>query len=159
MAATVSLGMDSGPWWSINDGVMGGLSSGQISRSDEGLVFSGELSLENNGGFASVRRPVDADLTAAKGVRLRLRGDGRGYQFRLRLDGDFDGIAWRAEFDTGGQWQTIELPFGLFEAVFRGRRVVDAGPVVPARIRQIGLMLADRQAGAFRLEIAAIEFY
>lgn len=159
MAATVSLGMDSEPWWSINDGVMGGLSSGRISRSGEGLVFAGELSLENNGGFASVRRPVDADLSAASGVRLRVRGDGRRYQFRLRLDGDFDGIAWRAEFGASGEWQTLELPFGDFEPVFRGRRVLNAGPVVPARIRQVGLMVADRQAGAFRLEIAAIEFY
>jgi monofunctional biosynthetic peptidoglycan transglycosylase len=137
---------------------MGGVSSGRMVAADQGLRFEGELSLENNGGFASVRRPVDADLSSSTGVRLRLRGDGRTYQFRLRLDNRWDGVAWRAEFPTTGEWQTIELPFDRFTPVFRGRRVPDAGPVVPADIRQVGFMLADKTPGPFALEIRAIKF-
>lgn len=146
------------PWQAVNDGVMGGISVGRMAATDQGLRFEGELSLENNGGFASVRRPIGLDLSRTGAVRLRLRGDGRRYQFRLRLDDRWDGIAWRAEFQTNGEWQTIELPFDGFEPVFRGRRVPDAGPVVPEKIRQIGFMLADRTEGAFALDIAAIGF-
>ncbi len=122
------------------------------------LVFSGTLSLENNGGFASVRRLVRSGLESATGVRLRLRGDGRRYQFRLRQDGGFDGVAWRAEFPTDGEWQTLELRFADFEPVFRGYAVPGAGPVVPAAVRQIGFLIADKQPGPFRLQIRAIEF-
>jgi monofunctional biosynthetic peptidoglycan transglycosylase len=137
---------------------MGGVSSGRMVQSADGLRFEGELSLENNGGFASVRRPIDNDLATATGVRLVVRGDGRTYQFRLRQDDRFDGIAWRAEFTTNSDWQTVVLPFNEFIPVFRGRRVPDAGPVEPAAIRQVGFMLADKTPGSFSLEIRSIEF-
>ena len=43
-------------WNSVNDGVMGGVSKGGVSRTEQGtMLFSGELSLANNGGFASIR--------------------------------------------------------------------------------------------------------
>jgi NADH dehydrogenase [ubiquinone] 1 alpha subcomplex assembly factor 1 len=98
------------------------------------------------------------DLSKAAGVRLDVRGDGRTYQFRVRQDDRFDGVAWRAEFSTSSEWQTVELAFDEFVPVFRGRRVPDAGPVVPATIRQIGFMLADKTPGPFKLEIRSIEF-
>ena len=100
----------------------------------------------------------DARMATATGVRLVVRGDGRTYQFRLRQDDRFDGIAWRAEFTTNSDWQTVVLPFNEFIPVFRGRRVPDAGPVEPAAIRQVGFMLADKTPGSFSLEIRSIEF-
>jgi len=152
------LDMNPGPWHAINDGVMGGVSSGRMVQTPEGLRFEGELSLENNGGFASVRRAIELDLATATGVRLVVRGDGRTYQFRLRQDDRFDGIAWRAEFTAGSGWQTVDLSFDEFIPVFRGRQVPDAGPVAPATIQQAGFMLADRAPGPFVLEIQSIAF-
>lgn len=158
LVAMISLEMSAAPWIPINDGVMGGISSGTIVQDGESLVFSGELSLENNGGFASARRLVEADLTGTDRVRISIRGDGRTYQFRIRQDEHFDGIAWRVTVATTGDWQSVELPLTEFEAVFRGRKVPAAGPVIAGRVRQVGFMLADKQAGPFRLEIRAIEF-
>lgn len=155
---TIVLNMSPDPWRAINDGVMGGISSGRMVQSGDKLRFEGELSLEYNGGFASVRRLVDDDLSEASGVRLRVRGDGRTYQFRLRQDSGFDGVAWRAEFTTSGDWQTVDLLFDEFVPVFRGRRVPQAGPVVPAAIRQVGFMLADKTPGPFALEISSVGF-
>jgi monofunctional biosynthetic peptidoglycan transglycosylase len=159
MMIHTEIGISAEPWRSVNDGVMGGISSGGMVRVDDMLRFEGELSLENNGGFASVRRLVDMELSMAKSVRLRLRGDGREYQFRLRTNDRLDGIAWRAKFLTTGDWQTINLEFAEFEPVFRGRLVSDAGPLNPGEIHQIGLMLADKQAGPFRLDIKSIQFH
>ncbi len=158
MMAAVSVDLQLAPWRAVNDGVMGGISTGAMSVHEHGLLFAGELSLENNGGFASVRRLLDEDLAATAGVRLKLRGDGRTYQFRVRLDDRWDGVAWRAEFATDGSWQILQIPFEAFEPVFRGRRVTGAGPVVAARIGQIGFMIADKSEGPFTLEIAEIEF-
>ena len=152
------LEMSPGPWQTVNDGVMGGISSSRMVEADGVLSFEGELSLENNGGFASVRRLVETDLSQVTGVRLEVRGDKRTYQFRLRQNDRFDGVAWRAEFTTTAEWQTVELSLDQFVPVFRGRRVPDAGPVVAASIKQIGFLLADKTPGPFRLQIRSITF-
>jgi len=153
-----ALDMDLQPWLAVNDGVMGGVSAGRMSETGSGLVFEGVLSLENNGGFASVRRLVGADLSTASSVRIRVRGDGRRYQLRFRQDRRFDGVAWRAFFDADDAWRTVSLGFDEFEPVFRGRRVPEAGALNAATISQIGFMLADGNPGPFRLEIQTIEF-
>ena len=59
--------------------------------------------------------------------------------------------AWHAT-----DWQTFHLPLADFRASFRGREVTDATPMAPARIRQVGLMIASRQAGPFALDIRRI---
>jgi len=158
LMATLNLDMQIAPWRSFNDGVMGGLSVGGMVQSGDGLKFTGRLSLENNGGFSSVRRSVEQDLSKAARVRLEVRGDGRDYQFRIRQSSGFDGVAWRAIFTTTSEWASIELALDEFIPVFRGRTVSGAGPVVPSEIQQIGFLLADRNAGPFELEIRRIAF-
>jgi monofunctional biosynthetic peptidoglycan transglycosylase len=155
--ALAAMPMDAEPWRIVNDGVMGGRSQSAVTQTDDGLRFSGELSLENNGGFASTRRLVSGGFPGAAAIRIRVRGDGRRYQLRLRQDRNWDGVAWRHEFDTTGEWQTITLALDGFEPVWRGRAVPGAGPVLAEDVRQLGIMLADKQAGPFRLDIAAIE--
>lgn len=155
---TISLDSNLQAWRAVNDGVMGGVSTGRMVKAEDTLRFEGELSLQNNGGFASVRRQVDQDLSRATMVRIQVRGDGRKYQFRIRHDGRFDGVSWRAEFTSSRDWQTLELPLDEFIPVFRGRRVPSAGPVDPSSIRQVGFLLADKQPGLFALDIRSIEF-
>ena len=47
-------------WQTVNDGVMGGVSEGKFKITDKKtLEFFGTLSLENNGGFASVRTKAE----------------------------------------------------------------------------------------------------
>jgi monofunctional biosynthetic peptidoglycan transglycosylase len=147
---------DRGEWFAVNDGVMGGVSRSDIRRTDEGTgMFAGMLSLENNGGFASVRVLVDQhDLSVYTSLEIRARGDGRTYQLRLRTGDGFDGIAYRAHFETRvGEWATTRIPFDQFLPTFRGRILNDAPPLDTSHIRQLGFMLADKKAGAFSLEI------
>ena len=145
-------------WFVVNDGVMGGMSSSDMVVTADGTgLFAGRLSLENNGGFASVRTAVRSDLTAFRGLVLRVRGDGRTYEVRLRTDDRFDGIAYRAEFDTEpGEWMTVVLPFDRFVPTFRGYVPRDAPPLDPSAIGQLGLLLGDKREGAFRLEVRRI---
>lgn len=158
MILTILVSLAPERWFVVNDGVMGGVSSSRISSSSDGLLFSGELSLENNGGFASVRTRVQPGEERSNLVRLEVRGDGRRYQFRIRQDDRFDGVAWSAPFDTSPDWSAVELPLAGFEPVFRGRSVPQAGPVVPERISQVGFLLADKNPGPFSLEVRSIEF-
>lgn len=148
-----------GDWYVVNDGVMGGVSSSTIGRSADGVgVFAGRLSLENNGGFASVRTDVsDVDLAGCRGLVLVVRGDGREYQVRLRTDRRFDGIAYGAGFRTEpDRWITVVLPFDAFVPTFRGYTPRNAPPLDPAAVRQLGLLIGDGREGAFRLELERI---
>ena len=144
-------------WRITNDGVMGGLSASRVHTSQRALEFEGELSRENNGGFASVRGALAAPLKPFRGVRLTVTGDGRRYQLRLRSDDDPRGIAWRAEFDTGPEPKRITLTPGAFEPVFRGRPVAGAPPLESVAVRHIGFMLAGGEAGPFRLAVEDVE--
>ena len=146
-------------WFVVNDGVMGGVSSSTMEVTSDGTgVFAGRLSLENNGGFASVRTaPAAGDLSAFAGLVLRVRGDGRRYQVRLRTDDSFDGLAYRAEFDTEpGSWITVVLPFDTFSPTYRGYVPPNAAPLNPGAIRQFGLLIADKREGEFRLEVQRV---
>jgi monofunctional biosynthetic peptidoglycan transglycosylase len=148
-------------WYSINDSVMGGLSTSGLQVEDGRAVFAGFVSLENNGGFASVRTAAGAyDLGAYSGISLRVRGDGKTYKLNLRLDADFDGINYRAVFPTTpDQWLTVRLPFSAFHPHFRGQQLTAVAPLDPHHIVTFGLLIGDRQAGPFRLEIEWIGGY
>jgi monofunctional biosynthetic peptidoglycan transglycosylase len=148
-------------WFAIGDQVMGGVSSGGLRHDGQRAVFEGEVSLENNGGFFSVRsKPKRRDLSEFAGLAARVRGDGQRYKLRLKTDDRFDGIVYQALITPpAGEWTTLEVPFTDFSAVFRGRPVPDAPPLDPARVQAVGLLISDGQAGPFRLEIAWVGAY
>lgn len=147
---------ESAQWRTVDDNVMGGLSQGNLSITEDSTgLFSGTISLENNGGFSSVRLDVDGlEMGLDDAIALRIKGDGRQYQLRLKMDTSDRALSYRAEFDTtAGEWTTVSLPLISFEPVFRGRVVADAAPLVPSEVKEIGLLLASKQDGEFELEV------
>lgn len=145
-------------WTTVDDRVMGGVSQSRLVATGEGTArFEGVMSLESNGGFASVRSAAgDWIAQGTEALRLWVRGDGKTYQLRLRTSDDFDGPSYTASFvATAGEWHDVTLRLDTFRATFRGREV-SAEPLAAERVRTIGLMLADGQAGEFALEIAWI---
>ena len=150
-------------WRVVDDGVMGGLSQGKQEISDDGILrFSGTLSLENNGGFSSLRTGnVKLDLSGAEGVMLRVKGDGRSYQVRFSTDAEYRGreMSFQAGFPTTkGEWTEVKIPFARFAGTWRGMELPDK-VFDPAKIRRIGLQLADKKQGTFELHIDWIRSY
>lgn len=139
----------------VDDRVMGGLSRSTLSSGGGRAAFEGELSTEQDGGFASVRSAIEpVDLSGREGIALRVRGDGRAYALRVRTDTRLDGVSYLASFaPTAGVWTTIRLPFAAFEATYRGRAQPRAAPLDPSAVTSFGLLVAGGQVGAFRLEI------
>ena len=142
-------------WTPVNDVVMGGRSASTFLPSEGGAAFAGVVSFENGGGFASARTaarrwPTDGAL----GFTLVVRGDGQRYRFTLR--GDDEAIQYQAGFVAPADWSTVELALADFVPRHRGRTLNDAPPLRAADIRTLGFLIADRQAGPFRLEIASI---
>lgn len=142
-------------WAVVNDTVMGGISKGTFTRTPEGtLLFSGQLSLENNGGFASIRnRPRPLNLARSSSIELRVKGDGRTYYLDLRSASQRMGGSFRAQLPTlENKWQTLTIPISDFKFQSFGR----ARPSVrmnPSTISSIGFTLSDKNPGVFELEI------
>jgi hypothetical protein len=146
-------------WYAINDVVMGGISDSRLDPlPDGGAAFRGEVSLANSGGFASIRRLDERwDLGGYDALDVKVCGDGKRYSLRLKVESGFDGIVYQARFDaTPGSWESVYLAFGGFAPSFRGRRVPGAGPLDPATIVSIGLMISDKQLGPFELRLRRI---
>lgn len=148
-------------WFTVNDDVMGGISRARMVPAGKGVAqFEGALSLENNGGFATIRsRARDLKLAGADGLRFRVRGDGRTYRVSA-LTGDRRSQTriWKQDFaTTKGEWQEIFVPFDSMVLSIMGRRLPSAGPVSPDRIRSISFGIADKDETPFALEIDWID--
>jgi NADH dehydrogenase [ubiquinone] 1 alpha subcomplex assembly factor 1 len=149
-------------WSVINDTVMGGVSSGDLSWENGALVFSGFLSLENNGGFASIRSPqIDTQLalnwSTSNGIRVLADGDGRTWTLQLRTTDDVDG-GWTQSFATTANATTdVMLPWQSFEPVtrFLEARSTDIS-LDPSRISTIAFYLVDGIQQPFRIAIRSI---
>lgn len=146
-------------WRSVNDGVMGGVSEGRSQVTDEGtLLFTGNLSMENNGGFASIRtRAARLGLGGYDAIVVRAKGDGRTYNFDLRTDESRMASSYRTTIETlPNQWIEVSLPFDEFFFNSFGRQI-NREPLDPARVVGMGITLSDKNPGPFRLEIAYVK--
>lgn len=143
----------------IDDRVMSGRSASRLRHDAAGhAVFEGEVSLEEGGGFASVRsRPLALGCAQAVTCRIEVLGDGKRYKLNLRTDDLFDGVAYQALFEpVPGAWTLLRLPLASFVPTWRGRPVDGASALRPEGLRQLGLAIGDRQAGAFALALRSI---
>lgn len=147
-------------WEAVDDRIMGGSSQSQPKYIDGiGLRFSGDVSLENNGGFASIRsNTAQYDLSAYSGLILRLRGDGKSYKLSLRTDHFFDGVSYQGRFTTEkDSWQEISLLFADLTPTHHGIKLSTLPPMDAAKVTSFGLFISDRQEGPFQCEIAWIK--
>lgn len=144
-------------WEIVDDIVMGGKSSSTISLNTEGFgVFKGNVSLENNGGFSLVRYQFETIAVANYSkVVIKLRGDGKSYQFRLKASRE-DYFNYIYNFETSGNWQEIVIPLKDMHPMFRGKPL-DKPNFAEKYIETLGFLIANKKAENFNLEIDAIE--
>ena len=158
-AELVGAGLD---WFCVNDTVMGGVSQSRVQQDNDAVVFSGTLSLEQNGGFTSIRSQAsDLSLEGTTGFRLRLRGDGRTYDFTARRDDvPIRGGSYQVPVQTVADEEVVvEVSLSQFTATTYGRPLASAPPLAlaPERIASVGFLLADKQPGPFSLTVLSIE--
>tara|TARA_Y100000814_G_scaffold286627_1_gene255873 strand:+ start:252 stop:920 length:669 start_codon:yes stop_codon:yes gene_type:complete len=144
-------------WNIVNDGVMGGISRGEAYVTNEScLFFTGSISLENNGGFSSIRSFGQGfDLSDWSGIELRVKGDGRKYYFTSR-SGRFD--FWHPMETKKDEWITVRIPFRSFYATTFGRRIPGIR-LNSKSISSFGIMLFDKKDGPFTIELDYIKAY
>ena len=145
-------------WRAVNDGVMGGRSVGRYRLTDKNMLeFFGYLSLENNGGFASIRLPSgDFKFKQGDSVILRVKGDGRTYNMNLYAQRNLGGYSFRQSFKTtANKLIEVKLPVDQFVATWRGR-VFPKQELNPSQIAGLGILLGDKKQGKFSLQIESI---
>jgi hypothetical protein len=147
-------------WQVINDSVMGGRSLGRTKLLDTSLIFSGDISIENNGGFSSVYRPVSDLPTQFDSISLQVVGDGNLYQMRIRSQVDGYNLAYKLDFYSKKNIEQY-LTFRLsdFQASFRGR-IISGVPVLKAEnVMHVGFLITNKQPISFALTVNDIAFY
>lgn len=147
-------------WMNVNDGVMGGVSEGKFKITEnKTLEFFGKLSLENNGGFASVRtRPKNLGLVKGDVLIAKVKGDGREYSLNLYVNKPLTAFSYRSMVKTmKDEWIELKVPLDDFVATSFGWVVKDAGQVDPSEVIAVGFLLGDKKAGPFKLEVEWIK--
>jgi hypothetical protein len=135
----------------INDDVMGGQSRSKLLRTATGLLFEGEISLANGGGFASFRAPLRLPPDVAA-LQVAFRGDDHRYCIVLRTKEGSGHTQYQAAFVAPRTWTTLRFVPGDFVARFRGRLVM-APPLRLADVRAFGLLISEGQSGPFQVEL------
>jgi monofunctional biosynthetic peptidoglycan transglycosylase len=143
-------------WTAQNDNVMGGVSKGGAVIRDGLLHFTGSLSFENNGGFAQVRiRDLGYDLAGKRGMRMKVMGDGRTYQFRIATNARHRGsrIAYSVEFPTkAGEWSEVVVAFAELKPSHHGNQL-DGPPADLSQVEEMSLLIGDKREGPFSLKV------
>lgn len=143
-------------WRPVNDGVMGGRSSGGPDFKNSNLIFEGVINT-NGGGFSSVRRALNGgEIAGASTARMRVKSDGRAYKLSFRTNVTYWGrrISFQQNIprSKSGSWQTVDIPLTNLRASLFGRRISGAN-FVPDDAVEMGIILADGQEGPFRIEV------
>ena len=150
---------DVSDWFNQNDTVMGGVSDSTTTWIDGHLIFSGDLSLDNNGGFTSTFGPINDQLptlmSGAKAIVVTARGDGKTYLMQIR---NYDNTRYIQRFTTVADVeQDYVLPLADFESVdWRLSVIPNAAPIDTTTIGQLGFYLLDKQVGPFEIAISSI---
>lgn len=143
-------------WTIVNDGVMGGLSKSSIELSPLGnALFTGEISLDNNGGFASVRHRTNIKTVQNyRLVNLRVRGKASTYQFRIKKSVQ-DSYSYVHEFEVTSEWQTVKLKLSDFYPRYRGR-TLNLPDFEADVIEEVAFLIGNKKQEEFKLEIDKI---
>ncbi|CAL67270.1 CIA30 family protein [Christiangramia forsetii] len=144
-------------WNIVEDRVMGGNSNGTFFLNADGHAqFEGNVSLENNDGFVSVRYDMQKiDLENHQMISIKLKGHGKKYQFRIK-NRDQNYYSYITEFSTNGEWQNIKIPLKEMYPYFRGRKL-NLANFAHQHIDEIGILIGNKKNEKFQLLIDKIE--
>ena len=140
--------------WIVNDGVMGGVSQSSLRQDVDGMVFEGLVSLENNGGFASMRSSVRFPQ-GTQLIELIAKGDGKRYKLVLRTE-LAPRVTYVADFIALPTWQTYRFNLSQFKSTFRGRDV-NAPTLSFSDVIDFGILISNNQAGSFAIQLKTLK--
>ncbi|MEO1218708.1 MAG: CIA30 family protein [Bacteroidota bacterium] len=148
-------------WEVINDGVMGGLSKGKIEMTENTLKFSGSISLDNYGGFTSVKSPfTKIDLSNSKKVKIRYRTKNQSVAISLENSKEFYKPYFKMNLaNTNNEWKTVDRSINEFKENKLGQETsTQISSKFLESVQRIGLITSQKKEGDFTVEIDYIKF-
>ena len=143
-------------WIVVDDVVMGGTSSSKVTVNSNGHgVFSGHVSTQNNGGFSSVRHQLKSDVSKSNTFEIKIKGDGKKYQFRVKSKLN-EYHSYKFDFKTSGEWETLKIPFKELVPTFRGK-LLDMPHFQKGDLQEIGFLISNKVEEDFTLLIDYIK--
>jgi hypothetical protein len=140
--------------WIVNDDVMGGVSQSRLREDPQGMYFEGLVSLENNGGFASMRSLVQFPQ-GTQLLELLAKGDGKQYKLVLRT-AIAPRVSYAADFIADPTWQTHRFNLNQFKSTFRGQ-AISAPTLSFADVIEFGILISNNQAGSFAIQLKTLQ--
>ena len=144
-------------WKIVDDVVMGGRSNGQFKIDSDGNgIFSGDVSVENNGGFSSVRYQFEKiNTTKESKVIIRLKGDGKEYQFRIKNNRNTY-YSYITNFKTSGDWENIIINLKDLYPSFRGQ-TMNIPNFTGNSLEEIVFLIGNKKNESFTLVLDRID--
>ncbi len=144
-------------WQIVNDVVMGGVSSSQYEFTSEGIRFSGEVRLENNGGFCMIQfTPGEIQVSDYTEIIIKVKAEPSTFQLRLKSSRK-DDFNYYQPFKTTGEWQELRFELSNFEPQFRGRQL-NKSNFKASTIEEISILIGNKKREQFEIQIAEIYF-
>lgn len=130
-------------WEYVADRVMGGVSAGEMRMHEvsgrQAAHLTGQVSLDNNGGFIQMAFDYRGDASGWTGIEMDVLGNDEAYELRLKTTAlTRPWQSYRAIFKAPGVWTTLRVPFAELEA-YRTSAPFDANA-----LRRIGVLAVGR---------------
>lgn len=154
-------GKDGRSWLVVNDGVMGGLSQGDAQLTENSILFKGKVSLDNNGGFSSIRSQFsDKQLSNYKEVEIRYRSTGISLAMTLSVSRRWYVPNYKTSLSgTEGEWKTVTLPLKDFRKHYIGRPMNETlNKTALKEVIRLGFITDEKKYGPFEFELDYILF-
>ncbi|MEM6802980.1 MAG: CIA30 family protein [Bacteroidota bacterium] len=152
---------DGTDWKPLNDGVMGGLSNGQVELTENTLKFFGEVSLDNFGGFTSVKSPFGQyDLSNSDKITIRYKTEGQIISISLEDSEVFFNPYFKLLLpDTEGRWAIVEADISDFKEYNLGQGgSTSISDDFLRNVRRIGFITSKKSEGKFFVEVDYLKF-
>ncbi|CAM3715359.1 CIA30 family protein [Polynucleobacter arcticus] len=140
--------------WIVNDGVMGGISQSGLRQDEQGILFEGQVSLANNGGFASMRSTAKFPKGTQQ-IELLAKGDGKRYKLVLRTE-LAPRVTYAADFIAEPTWQALRFTVNQFKPTFRGQ-TINAPALSFSDVIEFGILISNNQAESFAIQLKTLQ--
>ena len=150
-------------WVLISDNIMGGISKASVKYTDNTVILQGDISLDNFGGFASLKTKFKAiDLSSYSGIKIRYKAVNQRFAFTLEETQNWTRPNYKKEFTSNKQdsWEIATINFKDFKEYVIGEPTGDYMNLESLRnILRLGIISIEKKEGPFSLEIDYIEFF
>ncbi len=148
-------------WQVVNDGVMGGLSQGNAVLTENTVLFKGKVSLDNNGGFSSLRSSYSKkELSNYKEVEIKYRSTGISMAMSFSVSRRWYIPNYKTSLQgTKGKWKTVSFKLSELRKHYIGKAMDETlDEEAQKKIIRYGFITDEKKYGDFEFEIDYIEF-